>query len=232
MDFAYILAQTAEVTQTPAPVEETQVVPAVNWIYEQITTLTWFQAVIAISFGVVYLLYGWRIFKVLAVISFGLLGLRAGMWLGTEFDNQLWGGLIGMGALAIVSVPLMRWSVSALGAAAGGIIAASIWYACELPQQYMWAGAVSGVIAGGMISFIIFRAAVMLFTSLVGAAIVMTGLLALVYRYEQNAVPPTNQINDMIHNHNWFLPVALLVPTLIGIIVQNKLVNSSSKWEL
>ena len=232
MDFAYILAQTAEVTQTPAPVEETQVVPAVNWIYEQVTTLTWFQAVIAISFGVVYLLYGWRIFKVLAVISFGLLGLRAGMWLGTELDNQLWGGLIGMGALAVASVPLMRWSVSALGAAAGGIIAASIWYACELPQQYMWAGAVSGVIAGGMISFIIFRAAVMLFTSLVGAAITMTGLLALVYQYEQAAVPPTNQINDLIYNHNWFLPVVLLVPTLIGIIVQNKLVNTSSKWEL
>jgi hypothetical protein len=240
MDLLAVLAQTtgAESTATAAA-EQTQIIP-VDWIYEQVTTLTWFQAVIAISFGMVYLLYGWRIFKVLAAISFGLLGLRAGMWLGNQLGNQLWGAVIGTILLAIVAVPLMRWAVSILGAAAGGIFACGIWYACGLPQDYMWAGAISGIIAGGMISFVIFKWSVMLFTSMVGAAITMTGLLALLYQYELTTTPPAqtsqatdlSRLNDLIHNHNWFLPVMLLVPTVIGIIVQNKLVKDSPKWEL
>lgn len=229
MNLAAILARAAETTSTAEQAE--QVVP-VDWIYEQITTLSWFQAVIAISFGAVYLLYGWRIFKALAVICFALLGIRAGTWVGNQFGNQLWGGVIGAGVLAIACMPLMRWAVSALGAVAGGIVAAGIWYACELPQEYIWAGAISGIIAGGMISFIIFRVAVMLFTALAGAAITMTGLLALAYRYEQTLIPPTTRINDLMHNNNWFLPLALLIPTVVGMVVQNKLVNDSPKWEL
>ena len=37
-----------------------QIVP-VDEIWKQITALSWLQAVLAVSFGVVYQLYGWRI---------------------------------------------------------------------------------------------------------------------------------------------------------------------------
>jgi len=229
MDLTVILAQAAETVSTAE--EQRQIVP-IDWIYEQITTLSWLQAVIAISFGVVYLLYGWRIFKALAVISFALLGIYAGLWAGKQFGNELWGGVIGAGVLAIVSVPLMRWAVSALGAVAGAVIAGGIWYGCGLPEQYIWAGAISGVIAGGMISFIVFKIAVMLFTSLAGGAITMTGVLSLIYHYEQTAIEPTNQINELLHTNTWFLPLALIIPTVFGIIVQNRLVKDAPKWEL
>ena len=105
------------------------------------------------------------------------LGLAVGMKLTEKMagtSNQLTGGLITMGVLAVLSVPLMRWAVCLLGAAAGGIFTSGIWYACGLPESYMWAGGLVGVVAGGMISFIVFKVAVILFSSLWGSGLIVT----------------------------------------------------------
>ena len=220
-----ILAQVPETTYQPPAVE--QIVP-IDFIYEQITSLSWLQAVLAISFGVVYLLYGWRIFKALTVICFALLGLFAGMWAGEQFDNTFLGGLVGLIALAVLSVPLMRWAVSILGAFAGGIATAGLWYAFGLPEQFIWAGGLVGFVAGGMISFIVFKIAVMLFSSLGGSAIMAIGFLALLHHYE----PTTERVNELINTEKWFLPVALLLPTVIGIFMQNKFVKTSKDWDI
>ena len=107
-----------------------------------------------------------------------MLGLFAGMRVGemmSSTDSVLWGGIIGLVVLAVLSIPLMRWAVSILGAVAGGIITSGLWYACGLPEQYLWAGAIIGIVAGGMISFIVFRISVMLFTSLGGAMLIIVG---------------------------------------------------------
>ena len=81
-----------------------QIVP-LDFIWEQVTSLSWLQAVIGISFGMVYLLYGWRIFRILVVISFGLAGLYLGMLAGQKFGNQqnnmqLWCAVLGTFAMA------------------------------------------------------------------------------------------------------------------------------------
>ena len=205
-----------------------EVVP-IDFIWEQITALTWLQAVLAISFGVVYLLYGWRIFKVLVTISFALIGLFLGIHFGEKAGSEMWGGIIGVLIFAIVSVPLMKWCVCILGAVAGGILTGGLWYAFDLPQMYIWAGAAVGIVAGGMMSFIVFEAAVILFTSLGGSAITTIAVLALLYRYEISIDPLAMRIQDLVLNHNWFLPVALMVPTIIGIIMQRNLAKHSSK---
>jgi hypothetical protein len=216
--------------------EDIDIVP-IDFIWEQITSLSWLQAVIAISFGAVWLLYGWRIFKILVVVSFALAGLYVGLIIGKQISgesvNQMWAGVIGLVVLAFVSVPLMKWCVCLLGAVAGGTLTSGLWYAFGLPQVYLWAGAVIGIVAGGMISFIVFKAAVMLFTSLGGGIITLVSILALLHLYETNMlVPPTTRIHDFVFEHQWFLPAALLVPTIIGVITQNKLIKSSHQWEL
>lgn len=228
MNYLTILAQAAEPVR-----EDVQIVP-IDFIWEQITALSWLQAVLAISFGVVYLLYGWRIFRILVIISFGLLGMFAGIYTSQlASTSQVWGGVIGLVALAVLAVPLMKWAVCILGAVAGGILTAGLWYAFELPQMYIWAGGAVGAVAGGMISFIVLKAAVMLFTSMGGSVITVVGLLALLHLYETEIeVPSTTHIHDLVFDQNWFLPVALLIPTIIGIIAQNKFIQHSHKWEL
>lgn len=208
-----------------------QVVP-MDLIWEQITTLTWFQAVLAISFGIVYLLYGWRIFRALVVITFGLAGMFLGIYIGQRIGNIVWVALGGLVLFAIVSVPLMKWCVSILGAIAGGIVTGGLWYAADLPQQYIWAGGLIGVVAGGLMSFILLRFSVMLFTSLGGSVISVVGLLALLHLYEQSLVEPTTYIRDMVYSYPWFLPAAIILPTAIGMLVQNKFIKQSDKWEI
>jgi hypothetical protein len=241
MDCIMLLAQAAEVSKPTKAirVEEIDIVP-IDFIWEQITSLSWLHAVIAISFGVVWLLYGWRIFKILVVISFALLGLYLGITVGKQISgnqanvsNEVWAGVIGLALFAFISVPLMKWCVCALGAVAGGTLTSSLWYAFGLPQVYMWAGAVIGIIAGGMISFIVFKVAVMLFTSLGGGAITLIGILSLLHQYETKMVePPTTNIHNLIFDNQWFLPAVLILPTVIGILTQNKLIKHSDRWEL
>jgi hypothetical protein len=229
MNTLFILAQASRETA-----EHTPIVP-VNLIWEQISSLTWLQALIAVSFGAVYLFYGWRVFKVITVVCFGMLGLFAGMKIGETMSSPnsvLWGGIIGLAALAVLSIPLMKWAVSVLGAVAGGIITSGIWYACGLPQQFIWAGAVIGIIAGGMISFIVFKIAVVLFTSLGGAGLIIVGVLALLYRYELHQNEKADFIRSLVFNYDWFLPVILIFATFVGMLIQNKLVKGTSDWKL
>jgi len=228
MDCVTILAQAAETASARAA--EEAVVPIESfWVY--VTSLNLVEAITFISFGAVCLFYGWRVFKILVVISFGLLGAFLGVAITDKIvglNNQLVGGLVGMGVLAVLSVPLMRWAVCILGAAAGGILTSGIWYACGLPERYIWAGALIGMVAGGMISFIVFKVAVVLFSSLSGSALMVVGMLALLNRY----LNTNGQVEQLVCQQKWFLPVVLMVPTIAGIILQNKFVKSSKDWDI
>ena len=226
MEFFTILAQAAE----SATSGDGSVVP-IETFWKHMTQLGRLEAFMFISFGVVWLFYGWRVFKVLVVISFALLGLVLGMGVTSRvqgINNEFAGGVVGMLALAIASVPLMRWAVSLLGALAGAVFTAAIWYAVGLNERYILAGALIGFVGGGMISFIVFRIAVILFTSTGGGGLVLTGGLALLYRYGNAKV----QIEHLILNERWVLPVALMVPMLIGLIAQHKFVKGSQDWEI
>jgi len=223
-----ILAVIVEIARQ-TPQAEQDVVP-IDFIWDQVRALNTVEALTFICFGLVCLLYGWRIFRMLVTIGFALVGLSVGVWTNRLLirGNEMLLGIICMALFAVFSMPFMRFGVSILGAAAGGILTAAVWYACELPEQYIWAGALIGLVAGFMISFIVFKIAVMLFSSLAGSAIMVAGVLAVLNNYDLTA----KQVNDLSHHHNWFLPAALLIPTIAGIILQNKFIKSSRDWSV
>ncbi len=225
MNLLLLLAQ-AE----PRVVNDVEVVP-VDAIWNQITALTWLQAVIAVSFGLVYMLYGWRIFRILVVISFGLIGMFLGIYVGGKSGSEIWGGIIGLVLLAALSWPLMKWCVFLLGGAAGALLTGGLWYAMGLPQVYLWAGAAVGCVAGALMSFIVVKVAVMLFTSVGGSMIAAVGMLRLIDLYEATKDTPTQNIQTWVYEYHWFLPLVLIIPTLTGIFAQNRLIKSSSKWQ-
>jgi hypothetical protein len=222
-----ILAQTTE----PAQATTTEVFAPVDVFWQQVTSLGLPEALMFISFGAVCLMYGWRVFKILVVISFALLGMVIGAMAAAKItgaNNQILGGFIGLVLFGALAMPLMRWGVSILGALAGGIVTAGMWYAFELPEKYIWAGGLIGIIAGGMIAFIALKWAVILFSSLGGAALLITGLFALFYLWEETS----EQIQQLVFEQNWFLPVAVVVPTALGFILQHKFVKRSSQWSI
>ena len=235
MNLLMILAQTSK---TPGHFDQTQVdygtkyiLQALDAIWQQATALTWQQAVIAFAFGVIPLMYGWRIYKLLTVIGLGLVGLQLGMWVGSQFEKPIIGAVIGACLLSVIAIPLMKWAVCALGALAGAVIAAGIWHAFSLPQEYVWAGALVGLVAGGMLSFAVFKLAVMFFTSFLGSSLILLSAFALVYRFENFVQdPPTTHLNNLYYNNHWFLPALLICVTVAGIILQFRFLKGSKDW--
>ena len=229
MDFVSVLAQSFEPASRTTATAEEGFTP-IAFIWEQISALNLIEALTFICFGIVCLLYGWRIFKILVTLCFALVGLFIGLMVNEKLvgGNGMWLGLMGMIMMAVLSLPLMRWGVSALGAVAGGILTGGIWYAFELPDAYIWAGALAGLIAGGMISFIVFKIAIILFTSFGGGALIVTAVLAILHKYMLDP----GRVQELIFNYRWFLPVALIVPTIVGIIIQNKFISGSRDWNI
>jgi len=189
MDYVTILTLAVESVGREAAGEG--IVP-VDLIWEYITSLNLLEALTFMSFGSVCLFYGWRIFKMLVVISFALLGLIMGITISDKISgggNQLLGGLIGLGVMAALSVPLIRWAVCILGAVAGGILTSGIWFACGLSERVL---------------------AVMC----------------------NQHVGREELVKYLVLHQNWFLPIALFVPTVVGILLQNKFVKGSRDWSV
>jgi len=222
-----VISQIAAMAQ-----QETAQPPTVplDVMWKHITSLDLVEALTFISFGAVCLFYGWRIFKILVTICFGLLGLAVGVWANEYLiaGNVIWLAMICVIFFAILSIPLMRWGVSLLGALSGGILTAGVWLAMGLPEQYVWAGGLIGLIAGGMISFIVFKIAVILFTSLGGSTLMTIGILAVLYGYMVNR----QQLEVFVFDYPWFLPSLVLVPMAVGIFLQHRFINTAQDWSV
>jgi hypothetical protein len=83
-----------------------------------------------------------------------------------------------------------------------------------------------GLIAGGMISFIVFKIAVILFTSLGGSILTAVGILAVLYGYMVNR----QRLETLVFEHQWFLPAMVVVPMAIGIFLQYRFAKAAPDW--
>lgn len=200
----------------------------INDIWETIVGLNWLQAVIIIAFGALYLIYGWRIFKALVVINFTIVGMFAGVYLGRRMGSPLWGGILTTMLLGGMSLPLMKYSVSVLGAGAGAILGAAIWRAMSLPDPLIWCGGLAGLVAGAFMAFSSLKNAIMLFTSIQGSAFVVMGVLALLNDYPSLS----EHISTAVYSHMFLLPSLLLAPTVGSIYFQQKLLKQENKWAM
>jgi hypothetical protein len=224
-----ILGQAATTANGGTEGTEEALVP-MEIFWNNVTSLDLSVALLCISFGVVCLFYGWRVFKILVAISFGLLGLLAGIWVNKVLigGNVIWLSVIFIALFSFLSITLMRWGVSILGAVAGGILTGGGWLAVGLPQQYIWAGGIVGAVAGFLVSFIIFKIAVMLFTSFGGSVLIVIGALAVAYKHMGAA----EQLQQLVFEDKWFLPLIVLIPMVSGMITQYRLIKGTKNWSV
>jgi len=87
-----VIAVVEEETVSNSSTQVIDVSKMVDFFWENITSLPWMVALLIISVGIVYMLYGWRIFRVLVTISFGFLGLFLGIFAGQYIGSIVWGG--------------------------------------------------------------------------------------------------------------------------------------------
>jgi hypothetical protein len=184
--------------------------------------ITWCQnmtpaaATLLVMFGLVYLLFGWYIFKILVTLNAALVGAAIGALLGSKANSTGAGALIGGFVAAALTWPLMKWAVAIMGGLFGAVLGASLWRAFNLDPHFAWAGGLSGMILLGLLSFIIFRGSVIMYMSLQGAVMFITGALSLILKYPSIG----KQIADSMSSKPFILPAAIFIPATIGLIFQ------------
>jgi len=173
-------------------------------------------AALLVLAGVIYLLFGIYMFRVLVMLNAALLGAYLGALIGERGHAAAAGAFLGGFTAAAVTWPLMKYAVAVMGGLFGAVLGASIWRTCGLEPNYAWAGGMTGLVGFGMLSFILFRGSIMMFTSLQGAVMLVFGILGLVYKY-QGLAP---SITENIMFKPFILPAVIFIPAILGLIYQ------------
>jgi hypothetical protein len=173
-------------------------------------------AALLIMLGIIYLLFGYQIFKGLVLLNAAIVGAYIGAYLGDEGDTAVICALIGAVAAAAIAWPTMKYAVALMGGLFGALLGASVWHTVSLDPKLVWAGALVGLIGFGLLSFILFRGSVMMYTSLQGAFMMVFGILGLIYQYRDFGM----KVTDHLKVQPFLLPAAVFIPTVAGLIFQ------------
>jgi hypothetical protein len=191
---------------------------------EQGDLLQWCQtmgpgtAAILVLAGIVYLVFGVQIFRGLVTLNAACVGIWLGGFLGQKAGSQHAGSMMIVGGITFAALawPLMKWAVALMGGIYGALLGASIWRSLGLPAELCWSGAMIGTVSLGLLSFILFRGSIMMYTSLQGAVMLVFGLLGLLFKYPDLAPKVANQVTS----RPFLLPLCIFVPALLGLIYQ------------
>jgi hypothetical protein len=174
-------------------------------------------ATILLMAGIVYLLWGYQVFKWLITLNAAALGAYLGWLLGETAEAGVPCAIVGGFVCAVVTWPTMKYAVAVMGGLFGAVLGATLWMTFRLEPAFAWSGAGMGLILFGLLSFIVFRGSVMVYTSLQGAVMMILGILGLIFKI--NEVAPT--VTRKIEVAPFLVPMAVLVPMVIGMIYQN-----------
>ena len=176
-------------------------------------------ATILLIGGIIYLVFGVYMYKALITINLAIVGAYLGALLGYKSGGSAamipW-ALIGGFSFAALTWPLMKYAVALMGGLYGFLLGAAIWHTVQLEPKYAWAGGGMGLIAFGMLSFILFRGSIMMYTSLQGSVMLVFGLLGLIFKYQ--SVGP--KLIASLTSQPVVLPLAIFIPTVLGLIYQ------------
>jgi len=173
--------------------------------------------ILLVLVGCIYLLWGFNWHKALIIINAAIVGGYVGVMAGERVGGYLFaGGFLGAGAAAAIGWPLMKWTVAIIGGICGAVFGAIVWLTATLDPNFTWAGALTGLIFFGMLSFILFRGSIIMYTSLQGAMMLIIGLIGLACKHADLA--PSISVNMM--RQPLLMPLAVLIPAVLGLIYQ------------
>ena len=189
----------------------------------QTDLLTWAQemspgtATILLIAGVIYLMFGWYAFKGLVTLNAALVGGCLGAIIADRLaDSAMIGGVVGATLIAALAWPLMKYAIALMGGIFGALVGAALWRSFNLEPTLAWAGAMVGLVTFGLLSFVIFKGSVMMYTSLQGAVMLIFGLLGLAFKYQ--SIAP--QVAHHLQIKPFLLPLMIFIPTVLGLIYQ------------
>jgi hypothetical protein len=210
-------------------------IPSRQEFVQYLSDLDPLRAVVLLAVGLVYMLYGWKIFKILVIANAAMVGVALGAMIGrgspTTPNLPTFAAVAGGLVLAVAAWPLMKYAVSLMGALIGSLAGYGLWrYVAEAAgqvtlSQYAWAGGILGLVTLGMLAFVIFQISVMIFTSIQGTVMTVSGILSLLLHYPSIRLDLQNSLSTEMH----LLPLLIAVPAAIGFIFQDAAFSKKTK---
>ena len=174
-------------------------------------------ATILIVLGLVYLVFGYFIFKWLVTLNAVIAGCVLGVWAGGRFGQPIPAAVAGGVVAAAVTWPSMRFAVALLGGAFGFGLGVSVWNGLAYDPRYAVAGGLIGLVFLAMLSFVVHKQSVILFMCIQGSLMLVVGAVTLTYKIDGLGDP----LHAALVDHRLILPLALFIPALAGLIYQN-----------
>ncbi len=203
-------------------------IPSVEEYLDALSNLHVLWAVLLVAFGLVYLLHGWKIFKLLVEINAAILGAMVGHTVasavGVDDRAPIFAAIGGAVVFAVLAWPMMKYAISLMGGLAGSFVGYGVWtYVArlvgrpDLVNTYAWTGVLIGLITLGLLAFVIFRFVVMVFTSFQGSLMTVSGLICLLLKYDRVAAALTDALTENVH----LMPLLVGIPAIVGIVAQH-----------
>lgn len=172
---------------------------------------------VATAVGLVLLLYGLKVFRVVVVLNAAYLGAMLGLIVNHQTGVGWWAipasGLV----LAILAWPLMRVAVALMAGLAGGLLGLLVGSTMLLDSQFIIAAAAIGLLVSGLLAFVVFRAIIICLTALEGAAMAAIGLAGLVMSIE----PVRDALAAALDGRPLLLAALVLLPAAVGCVYQS-----------
>jgi hypothetical protein len=186
-------------------------------LLDQLSRIPLILAAVVVTLGILSIFNGYRWHKwLVAVLAFVI-----GLGLGWHFSQQMGRSVVVAAAVgglfAIVATPLLRITVALFGGITGAFIGANAWLGFEIqPTDGHWAGAVIGFIVVAMLSVVLFKLVVVMFTSVGGAVMAVCGTITLLM-YVPEWEPA---VRNSLTQHQLLVPLLLAVAATSGFVVQ------------
>ena len=167
--------------------------------------------------GLVLLLFGWRLWKICVVLSFGLIGAALGASFAPPSDSAWVYSLVAAVLLGALSYWPARYAIAVLGGLIGGGLVAQVGAGAGLTGTTFWLVTAVGFIGALALAFINRRYVVISVTAILGAGLMMSGLTV----FAQLSPGLHWHISSMARNSSIVLPFLLLVPAVVGYCYQS-----------
>jgi len=162
------------------------------------------------------MVFGWRMWKLCVVVSFGVIGAIVGAKLGEASGDQIVFAVVGGGVLGLVSWWPVNVAVSVLGGLLGAAVLAGSFKGMGLTGPAMWCLGGVTVLGCTAIAYLNRQRVVVLLTAFMGSVLLMSGLARLAM------VSPAlfGSLRTMISDYGIVLPFLLIVPVVMSSFYQ------------
>jgi hypothetical protein len=195
-----------------------QTLPEQSKVLDSLAAAEVFFPTALLIIGMLLIFFGYKAYRAIVVFNCVALGFWLGGLLGERAQIATVAAVLGALLFGAISWPLMKYAVAVCGGLVGAVVGMAVWAYCEQPVDMAWAGGLTGLVVLGMLSFVLFKTSIILFTCVQGATMFVLGSSVLLMRY----TPWASEVANSLNHKPVLMPLLVVSIALLGLIWQHQ----------